>query len=51
MTKTIIIPDFKYKSPKRRGRGTGHQGVQATLKYLQYVRQEARVSKGQLARS
>ncbi|MBI5961717.1 MAG: hypothetical protein HY866_23470 [Chloroflexi bacterium] len=36
MTKTIIIPDFKYKSPKRRGRGTGHQGLRATLKYLQF---------------
>jgi hypothetical protein len=36
MTKFIIIPDFKYKSPKRRGRGTGHQGLRATLKYLQY---------------
>jgi hypothetical protein len=36
MTKFIIIPDFKYKSPKRRGRGTGHQGLRATLKYLQF---------------
>ena len=26
MTKIIIIPDFKYKSLKQRGRGTGHQG-------------------------
>lgn len=34
--KFIIIPDFKYKSPKRRGRGSGHQGLRATLKYLQF---------------
>jgi len=36
VTRTIIIPDFKYKSPKRRGRGTGHQGLRGTLKYLQF---------------
>ncbi len=36
MTKFIIIPDFKYKSPKRRGRGSGHQGLRASLKYLEF---------------
>jgi hypothetical protein len=36
MTQFIIIPDFKYKSPKRRGRGTGHQGLRSTLKYLEF---------------
>jgi hypothetical protein len=25
-----------YKGPKRRGRGSGHKGLRATLKYLQY---------------
>ena len=34
--KAIIVTDFAYKGPKRRGRGTGHQGLRATLKYLQY---------------
>lgn len=36
MSKAIIVVDFAYKSPKRKGRGTGHQGLKATLKYLQY---------------
>ncbi len=36
MHKAIIVVDFAYKGPKRRGRGTGHQGLKATLKYLQY---------------
>jgi hypothetical protein len=36
MTKFIIIPDLKYKSPKRRGRGSGHKGLRATLKYLEF---------------
>jgi len=36
MTKFIIIPDLKYKSPKRRGRGSGHKGLRSTLKYLQF---------------
>jgi hypothetical protein len=36
VTKCIIIPDLKYKSPKRRGRGSGHKGLRATLKYVQY---------------
>ncbi len=34
--KAIIVVDFAYKSPKRVGRGTGRQGLRATLKYLQY---------------
>jgi hypothetical protein len=36
MSKALIVSDLKYKSPKRRGRGSGHQGLRATLKYLQY---------------
>lgn len=36
MSKAIIVTDFAYKGPKRKGRGTGHQGLRATLKYLQY---------------
>ncbi len=36
MSKPIIIPGLRYKSPKRTGRGTGHQGLRATLKYLQF---------------
>jgi len=34
--KAIIVTDFAYKGPKRRGRGTGPQGLRATLRYLQY---------------
>jgi hypothetical protein len=36
MSKAIIVVDFAYKGPKRSGRGTGRQGLKATLKYLQY---------------
>lgn len=36
MSKPIIIADLAYKGPNRRGRGTGRQGLRATLKYLQY---------------
>ncbi|MBK9121509.1 MAG: hypothetical protein IPM16_00110 [Chloroflexi bacterium] len=36
MSKAIIVADFAYKGPKRIGRGTGPQGLKATLKYLQY---------------
>jgi hypothetical protein len=36
MSKPIIIPDLKYKSSKRTGRGTGHQGLRATLKYVEF---------------
>ncbi|MAU11778.1 MAG: hypothetical protein CL607_18275 [Anaerolineaceae bacterium] len=36
MSKAIIVVDFAYKSPKRKGRGTGHKGLRSTLKYLQY---------------
>lgn len=36
MSKAIIVTDFAYKSPKRKGRGTGHQGLRSTLKYFQY---------------
>ena len=35
-SKAIIVVDFAYKGPRRVGRGTGHQGLKATLKYLQY---------------
>ena len=34
--KAIIVVDFSYKGPKRTGRGSGYQGLKATLKYLQY---------------
>ena len=36
MSKAIIVVDFAYKSPNRKGRGTGHKGLRSTLKYLQY---------------
>lgn len=36
MSKPIIIADLAYKGPNRKGRGTGRQGLRATLKYLQY---------------
>ncbi|MBE2268094.1 MAG: hypothetical protein IAE80_07655 [Anaerolinea sp.] len=36
MSKAIIVVDFAYKGPKRTGRGTGRQGLKATLKYLQF---------------
>lgn len=36
MSKAIIVVDFAYKGPQRNGRGTGHQGLKATLKYLQF---------------
>lgn len=36
MSKAIIVVDFAYKGHKRSGRGTGRQGLKATLKYLQY---------------
>lgn len=36
MSKAIIVADLKYKSPRRRGRGTGHKGLRSTLKYVQY---------------
>jgi len=34
--KVIVVTDFAYKGLKRNGRGTGRQGLKATLKYLQY---------------
>lgn len=34
--KAIIVTDFAYKGPKRKGRGTGPQGLRSTLKYFQY---------------
>jgi len=34
--KAIVVTDFAYKGLKRNGRGTGRQGLKATLKYLQY---------------
>jgi hypothetical protein len=36
VTKPIIIPDLKYKSRKRRGRGSGPKGLRSTLKYLEF---------------
>ena len=36
MNKPIIIADLAYKGLKRSGRGTGRQGLKATLKYLQF---------------
>ena len=36
MSKAIIVVDFAYKGLKRTGRGTGRQGLKATLKYLQF---------------
>jgi len=36
LSKAIIVVDFAYKGPKRKGRGTGHKGLRSTLKYLQY---------------
>lgn len=36
MSKAIIVVDFAYKGPKRRGRGTGRKGLSSTLKYLQF---------------
>ena len=36
MSKPIIIADLAYKGSIRKGRGTGRQGLRATLKYLQY---------------
>lgn len=36
MSKAIIVTDFAYKGPQRKGYGTGHQGLSSTLKYLQY---------------
>jgi len=36
LSKAIIVVDFAYKGPHRKGRGTGHQGLRSTLKYLQY---------------
>lgn len=36
MSKAIIVVDFAYKGPQRKGRGTGHKGLRSTLKYLQY---------------
>jgi hypothetical protein len=36
MSRPIIIPGLRYKSPKRTGRGTGHKGLRASLKYLEH---------------
>ncbi len=36
MTKPIIIPNLKYKSRQRRGRGSGAKGLRSTLKYLEF---------------
>lgn len=36
MSKAIIVVDFAYKSPTRKGYGSGRTGLSSTLKYLQY---------------
>jgi hypothetical protein len=36
LSKAVVVVDFAYKGPKRKGRGTGHKGLRSTLKYLQY---------------
>ena len=36
MSKAIIVTDFAYKGPKRKGRGTGPQALRGTLKYFQF---------------
>lgn len=36
MSKAIIVVDFAYKGPKRKGRGTGATGLRNLLCYLQY---------------
>jgi hypothetical protein len=36
VNKAVIVVDLAYKSPQRRGQGTGRQGLSSTLKYLQY---------------
>ncbi len=36
MSKAIIVADFAYKGPQRKGRGTGPQALRATLKYFQF---------------
>lgn len=36
MSKAIIVVDFAYKGPQRKGFGTGRKGLSSTLKYLQY---------------
>jgi hypothetical protein len=40
MSKAIIVVDFAYKGPKRKGRGTGRKGLSNLLRYLQYRDQE-----------
>ena len=35
-SRAIVVVDFAYKGPKRRGFGTGRKGLSSTLKYLQY---------------
>lgn len=36
MTRAIVVVDFAYKGPQRKGYGTGKKGLQSLLKYLQY---------------
>lgn len=36
MSRAIVVVDFAYKGPKRKGYGTGKKGLQELLKYLQY---------------
>jgi hypothetical protein len=36
LSKAIIVVDFAYKGPQRKGYGTGRTGLSSTLKYLQY---------------
>ena len=36
MSKPVVVVDFAYKGPRRRGRGTGRPGLRNLLRYLQY---------------
>ena len=36
MSKAIIVVDFAYKGPQRKGRGTGPKGLRGLLRYLHY---------------
>jgi len=36
VSKAIVVVDFAYKGPQRKGYGTGRTGLSSTLKYLQY---------------
>lgn len=47
----LVITNIKYKSIKRRGRGSGARGLDATLKYLEFREdRDTRVTRGGAAR-